>query len=182
MDKKFEYAGFNLRVMAAIIDTMWTAILLMPVFTILHFIFFPEIPVDAMTKFKLGQELSYEEEVEMKKIMFFATVDNLLQFVVFSGIIFIFWKKFSSTPGKMLLRMKILDAKTGNEPSTKQLILRIIGYIPSTFLLGLGFILVAIDKKRQGLHDKIAGTIVVKEGKGIDLYFWKKFIKKNEKS
>ena len=42
-----------------------------------------------------------------------------------------------------------------------QAILRYIGYIVSALALSIGFIWIAIDKRRQGWHDKIARTYVI---------------------
>ena len=42
-------------------------------------------------------------------------------------------------------------------------ILRYIGYIISGLVLLIGFIWIAFDARRQGWHDKIAGTYVVRK-------------------
>ena len=54
--------------------------------------------------------------------------------------------------------MKIVDAKTFNRPTLKQLIKRFLGYM--TFPIGIFFIL--FYSQKQALHDKIAGTVVIK--------------------
>ncbi len=74
-----------------------------------------------------------------------------------------FWIYRQATPGKMLVSAKIVDAKTGEKPSVSQYIIRYLGYIVSTLPLGLGLFWVAWDKRKQGWHDKMAGTLVVKE-------------------
>ncbi len=63
----------------------------------------------------------------------------------------------------MLVSAKIVDAKTGQPASTGQLIGRYFAYIVSTLPLMLGFIWIAFDPRKQGWHDKLAGTIVVRE-------------------
>lgn len=73
-------------------------------------------------------------------------------------ILFWIWK--GATPGKMLLGMKITKID-GSPIGTKEAILRYIGYFISAVVLFLGFLWVAWDSKKQGWHDKIAGTIVV---------------------
>jgi uncharacterized RDD family membrane protein YckC len=42
-----------------------------------------------------------------------------------------------------------------------QYIIRYLGYYVSIFALGLGFLWVAWDDKKQGWHDKMAGTVVI---------------------
>ncbi|AIY41612.1 hypothetical protein LT85_2454 [Collimonas arenae] len=73
-----------------------------------------------------------------------------------------FWLLTQSSPGKMMIGAKIVNAKTGRDPAPVQLAVRYIGYFVSAFGLCLGFIWIAFDKKKQGWHDKMAGTVVVR--------------------
>lgn len=75
-----------------------------------------------------------------------------------------FWAWKQATPGKMAIGVKIVDAVTGEKPTWKQWILRYLGYFVSGIPLGLGYLWVAFDKRKQGWHDKIAGTVVVSRG------------------
>ena len=72
-----------------------------------------------------------------------------------------FWRYRGATPGKMAISAKIVDAKTGRAPSTGQLIGRFFAYLVSFIPLCLGFAWIGIDRRKQGFHDKIAGTVVV---------------------
>ena len=72
-----------------------------------------------------------------------------------------FWLKKQATPGKMAVSAKVVDA-TGNAMSVGQSIGRYFAYIVSIIPLGLGFIWVAFDSKKQGWHDKLVGTVVIK--------------------
>lgn len=73
-----------------------------------------------------------------------------------------FWIKFSATPGKMVMKLKIVDE--ANNPLTVQsAIIRYLGYILNGFTLMLGFLWAAFNDKKQGLHDIIAKTYVVKK-------------------
>ena len=47
-------------------------------------------------------------------------------------------------------------------PTLRQLVIRYLGYYVSTIPLGLGLIWVAFDARKQGWHDKMAGTVVVR--------------------
>ena len=68
---------------------------------------------------------------------------------------------FRSTPGKIALSARIMDAQSGGRPSTARLVARCFAYIASGLPLFLGFVWIAIDRRKQGWHDKIAGTVVV---------------------
>ena len=72
-----------------------------------------------------------------------------------------FWTWRGQTPGKMVMRIKIV--KTDGSPiGIVGAILRWVGYFVSTIILLIGYIMIAWDSKKQGLHDKIAGTVVIK--------------------
>ena len=72
------------------------------------------------------------------------------------------WIARQATPGKIAIGARIVDAATGDEPTRSQMIGRYFAYYVSTFPLCLGFIWVAFDRRKQGWHDKLAGTVVVR--------------------
>jgi uncharacterized RDD family membrane protein YckC len=74
----------------------------------------------------------------------------------------LFWIYRQATPGKMAISARIVDAKTGQAPSTRQLVIRYLGYFVSTIPFGLGLMWVGFDPRKQGWHDKLAGTVVVR--------------------
>ena len=75
----------------------------------------------------------------------------------------LFWRYRGATPGKMAISAKIVDVQTGQAPSTARLVVRYFAYIVSMLPFFLGFIWIAIDRRKQGFHDKIAGTAVIYE-------------------
>ena len=76
------------------------------------------------------------------------------------------WIKLGTTPGKMAIGAVIVDARTGAPASGGQCVVRYIGYFVSTLPLLLGFIWVGFDSRKQGWHDKMAGTVVVRRKGG----------------
>ena len=62
----------------------------------------------------------------------------------------------------MVFKLSIVDAKTGQKASNRQLIGRYLAYCISIIPLGLGLIWVGIDQRKQGWHDKLSGTLVIK--------------------
>lgn len=78
---------------------------------------------------------------------------------LFMGVYFVFfWHKFGATPGKMIMRMKIVDASDYSRPSIYRLCKRFCSYI--TIIIGIFNML--ISKTGQATHDKIAHTVVIK--------------------
>ncbi len=66
------------------------------------------------------------------------------------------------TPGKMALRIKVI--RTDGSPMTygRAVLREVLGKFISGILLCIGYIMVAFDSQKQGLHDKIADTYVIK--------------------
>ena len=82
----------------------------------------------------------------------------IITFCYFVG----FWSTRSQTPGKMAMGIKIIGID-GRPVSLGRAILRYIGYFISWAVFLLGFVWIGFDKKRQGWHDKIASTYIVRK-------------------
>lgn len=89
--------------------------------------------------------------------------DFLITWVLPAVAIIVFWITKQATPGKMAISAKIVDASSGMAPSTGQCIGRYLAYFISMFPLCLGILWVAFDRKKLGWHDKLAGTVVVRQ-------------------
>lgn len=68
---------------------------------------------------------------------------------------------WQATPGKKVLGMRVTDV-SGARISFLRAVARYISKILSAVILGFGFLMVGVTKRKQGLHDKIAGTLIVK--------------------
>ena len=135
-----QYAGFWIRLAATLID-------------VIILLFVIGIPLT----------LIYGEVYWTSDTLYFGIWDVLLNYVLPFVATIWFWLRFLGTPGKMLVKIKIVDANTGNKMSVGQAIGRYFAYIISSIPFGLGFIWIAFDKKKQGWHDKLAGTVVIKK-------------------
>jgi uncharacterized RDD family membrane protein YckC len=142
-EQSVEYVGFWPRVGASIIDTILALIVCLPLVYMVY-------GRDYWTSIKLVQ----------------GPADFLITWVAPAVAVILFWIYRQATPGKMLIHAKIVDAKTGGKPSTGQLIGRYLAYYVSTFPLLLGFVWVAFDARKQGWHDKLAGTLVIRAKAG----------------
>jgi len=137
--EELEYVGFWLRLGASLIDTVLFSMVIYPVLYALY-----------------GQEYFTSEQ-------FIAGAGDFILTHVFPAIaVIVFWIYRSATPGKMAIRARIVDARTGLPPSKGQLIGRYLAYYLSTIPLCLGFLWIAWDPRKQGWHDKLAGTVVVR--------------------
>src|SRR5882762_2468816 len=133
-----QYVGFWKRVFASIIDTLILVVVIGLI----------AVAVYGMQYVRLSSQ--------GKTVMFDLLVQGLLPALA----VVVFWRYRGATPGKMLISAKIVDAETFGTPSTGKLIGRYFAYIVSCIFM-LGFIWIAFDKRKQGWHDKLAGTVVI---------------------
>jgi uncharacterized RDD family membrane protein YckC len=73
-----------------------------------------------------------------------------------------FWTTTGSTPGKMIMGLKVVRADGSGLLDTTGAITRYVGYWVSALPIGLGFLWAIWDPKHDAWHDKIAGTKVIK--------------------
>lgn len=135
-----EYVGFWPRVGASLIDTILLGVIIWPILTAF-----------------------YGESYWTSESFVQGPMDILLSWVFPAVAVILFWVTKQATPGKMAVSARIVDANTGNVASTGQLIGRYFAYYLSLIPLGLGFVWVAFDERKQGWHDKLAGTVVIRK-------------------
>lgn len=142
---EYEYAGFWSRVGATVIDQV---LLLL-------------VTAYPLTKIYGKEYFLPLEDAPFRLIHGWA--DFVLSWALPAVVIVLFWHYWSATPGKMAIRAVIVDARSGQKPSGSQFVLRYIGYFVSLIPVGLGFLWIAWDKRKQGWHDKMARTVVIRE-------------------
>ncbi|MBH1969989.1 MAG: RDD family protein [Moraxellaceae bacterium] len=138
---EFVYLGFGQRVLASVIDTVIQMLILTPIVIL----FFPHL---------LSVNLPYDPKL-MAELQW-------LFLAILTPFLLVFWQSSQSTLGKMVFHSKIVDAATGGKPTIKQFLLRFLGYMVVSFTLGIGFIWIIFDARKQGWHDKMANTVVIK--------------------
>ena len=68
---------------------------------------------------------------------------------------------WQGTVGKRVLRLKVTD-EAGNRIGFGRATGRFFAKLLSQFILWIGFIMVAFTERKRGLHDMMAGTLVMK--------------------
>jgi uncharacterized RDD family membrane protein YckC len=134
-----EYVGFWPRVGATIIDTLLIGFICWPLLTAVY----------GSSYWEGGMSLR-------------GPADLLISWIFPAIATVLFWAQWQATPGKMAVSARIVDATTGRTPSFGQLVGRYLGYFLSAIPFCLGFIWVGFDPRRQGWHDKLAGTVVIR--------------------
>lgn len=161
----YVYVGFWRRFFATLIDGVLFAIVYWILFAILisradtsSWRVFLEL--DPVT----GRPLASDAEILAAMRDFFgvwiglAAIGWLLHFLY----LVIFWSWRGGTIGQLLLGIQVRREADGQRIGIGTAILRYIGYIISIWVFYLGLIWVAFDARKQGWHDKIAGTLVIR--------------------
>lgn len=140
-DASLAYAGFWVRVVAAVIDTVAIVCVTLPV---LLAIYGPSYFDVATAGGAAG------------------AADLLISWVAPAVAVVGFWVWRQATPGKSAVSARVVDARSGRPIGLRQACVRYLGYFVSTIPFGLGLLWVAFDPRKQGWHDKLAGTVVVR--------------------
>ena len=138
--EKVEYITLNRRLVALSIDICFLTLLLLPVYFLINWIFA-----------KLGLIIASSPLIVL--------LVNLLCTLCSSAYFLFFWIKISASPGKYIMGCKIVSSQNFKNITPKQAILRLLGLI---LTFGLGMFLADFNKKRQGVHDKLSSTVVIK--------------------
>ncbi|MDD9995338.1 MAG: RDD family protein [Dehalococcoidia bacterium] len=91
-----------------------------------------------------------------------SATDQVLEAIISFGYYILLTAAFGATLGKMALGMRVVDESGRKAGFLKVLVRETIGKIVSAIVVFLGFIWILFDGNRQGWHDKIGGTFVVK--------------------
>lgn len=79
----------------------------------------------------------------------------------------LFWTFLSATPGMLLMGSQVVNGKTGGRLSLARSLVRVVGLWLGLIPLGIGVLWILRDPRNQGLHDKLAGSVVVKEDESL---------------
>jgi uncharacterized RDD family membrane protein YckC len=145
LDERTEYVGFWARVLASVIDSVLMLAVLVPIVLAIY---------------------GHEYIDPGREAVFAGPADVFLNLVAPAIAIVLFWVYRKATPGKMLVDAQVVDAKTGDRLTVPQSIGRYLGYYVSILPLCLGLVWVAFDPRKQGWHDKLAGTVVIRAKRG----------------
>jgi uncharacterized RDD family membrane protein YckC len=83
-------------------------------------------------------------------------------FVVWlAGYFIVFWSTTGQTPGSRLMRIRVLRAEDGEILRPRVAALRLVYLGLAAIPLLAGFLTILVDDRRRGVHDMLAGTVVV---------------------
>jgi uncharacterized RDD family membrane protein YckC len=140
-EQDVEYAGFWIRVGAMLIDTLALMAVTFPLLILVYGWAYFGMSDTGLTR---------------------GPADILISWVFPAVAVVLFWLYKQATPGKMILSCKVVDADTGGPLTVGQSIGRYAAYYVSILPFCLGLFWVAFDRRKQGWHDKLAGTVVIR--------------------
>lgn len=138
---RLAFAGFWLRVAAALIDSAAVTLLQFALGVLLSL---------AVTSVAELDDTALEFVVGL-----FGAAVAIVYYVYFTGY-------GGQTPGKMVLKIKVIRTDGSAVGYGRAFLREVVGKFLSGILLGIGYLMVAFDRQKQGLHDRIADTYVVK--------------------
>ena len=142
-----EYAGFWVRVAAFLIDAVVLWVIGAFLLAVIALITLPMSVAQGFTPF---HPVWY----------FYRGAWSLLWIVVPAAYFVFLWALRAQTLGMMALRIRLIRAD-GSKVDWGAAVVRFVGYIICGLTLGLLFLWVAFDRRKQGLHDKMAYTYVI---------------------
>lgn len=80
--------------------------------------------------------------------------------VLISNYLVAFWCLTGQTPGMRFMGIRVTDRR-GATPGLTRSLRRLVGMYLAALPAGAGFLLVLVDDRRRGLHDRLAGTLVI---------------------
>ncbi|MGC2696965.1 MAG: RDD family protein [Candidatus Angelobacter sp.] len=149
------YGGFWIRLLAHIIDHIAVSIVTVPLYLILV--------LPAALRIATEAERNGEPSPEM--IMSIVGAGSTFIILVLVGL----WlyealltsSSWQGTIGKRVLHLKVTD-EAGNRISFGRATGRFFGKILSQMIMYIGYIMIAFTDRKRGLHDMLAGTLVMK--------------------
>jgi len=164
-----KYAGFWIRFLASILD--W--LVLTGASAVIQFLMTGkvagEIPdlsglVESTGNYALIFKALYEALLPALKVFYVTIFVNIAYFVVLTG-------KYGATLGKMAVGIKVVKEDLRpigfGKAAVREFLVKDLLYVVLFFISWLGYLWVAWDPKKQGWHDKIARTVVIREPKEV---------------
>lgn len=150
------YGGFWIRLLAYIIDRIVVGIVAAPIFFIMAM---PTIT-------RLVHEAEQNQDNPSPELIF-SMLGAISTFIIVAFVGYWLYEAlltssaWQGTVGKRVLRLKVTD-EAGNRISFGRATGRFFAKILSQMVLWIGFIMIAFTDRKRGLHDMLAGTLVMK--------------------
>jgi uncharacterized RDD family membrane protein YckC len=161
----YAYVGFWRRFAATLIDGILFSVL----FALVGAFLFTQIDTSAWRVFLeidpvTGRSTATNAEIVRATTALLGLWIQLFGIYLLAHFLYhvILWTWLGGTLGQLALGIQVRRESDGRRIGLGTAILRYIGYLVSVALLYIGLIWVAFDRRKQGWHDKIAATLVIR--------------------
>lgn len=149
----FKPAGFWMRVLAVLIDGIFSSVLATIIGTLMNDQPSQEEQMQAVESsqnfFEIVASSSSPSQI----------ISNLIYVIVF--IIIFTATQLKGSPGKLITRIQVVNAKDMSQISILKSIGRYFAYLLSSIILAIGLMMAGWNKEKKALHDIICSTRVV---------------------
>lgn len=169
MKKQVTYPKFIPRIFSTAIDLCIMSIVLSPVMQFFALVTFAIVFRDFLQAKNISMydvqailELNKNPELAnyftSARIIEYSVSLFIINILFMAAYFLFFWHKFGATPGKFIMRMRIVNQKDFSKPKLSQLFKRLISFVTSI----IGMWSVIFNKQGLSFHDKFSKTVVIK--------------------
>ena len=165
---RIEYASFGRRSAAFFIDAVMQLVVFLLWASVALLVWRPTPVQSIVILHGTDSPVSTSELEDMREQLGKNSGDQkVLRIQIGGGLILLvlytvgFWAWRGQTLGKIALRVRVVGVD-GRPIGVGRAIVRYIGYLVSTLVFLGGYLMIGLTRRKQGLHDKIARTYVVR--------------------
>ncbi len=130
----YKYAGFGVRLLAGLIDLVIGVLLAAIIIGV---------------RFDFGADVT-------------AMIVHYLWYdAVYFGFVLICWLAIGKTPGMLIVKLRLIAQDSGHRPGVLATLLRMLMFIVSWYVVGLGLLWIAFHPQKKGWHDLASKTAIV---------------------
>ncbi|MDV3309223.1 MAG: RDD family protein [Cyclobacteriaceae bacterium] len=150
-----DYAGFWLRVVAFVIDSIVLSVLYLLVIIPLYDALLPPAAIAIDPDLPAQGQSLFDQVLKPDVSLLILIVVAIVYYAIMEA------SRHQGSLGKLALELKVTDAQGGRLSFSKS-VLRNASKLLSAALLLLGYLAAAFTRRKQALHDLIAGAFVLK--------------------
>jgi len=158
---RLNYAGFWVRVLAKCVDSFILSVIVMIVSDAMG------IRPDFPSMHSLAEVFRFLNQMSAEQLnQYLEQMRGVGRVALIVGLAYnwFFLRRFSATPGKLLLGIKVVRSD-GSRLSHGRIVARYFAEMLNQFIMFVGYLTAAFDREKRAMHDFICDTRVVKKAK-----------------
>jgi uncharacterized RDD family membrane protein YckC len=160
-EEAVHYCGFWIRFCAKMLDGLILMAVTLPLSVVNQVIFFRFYPITGQDRMA-----SFEDTTNLGTFLTIQAAFVLVSLILGFAYEVYFVGRFGGTPGKLLLRMRILRSDF-SRLTYRRAAIRFFAKMLSDLTMYIGYLMVGFDPQRRALHDHIADTRVIERDRPV---------------